>query len=217
MQIPAIEIDKLTITIAGQTIFSGLSLSLFPKQKTTLVGRSGCGKSTLLQSLLGFVAPKSGAIRIFGRELSSQSVWQLRTRMAYVAQEPEMGAGNVRDILARPFAFRNNLHLRRNMDRVPDLLQRLYLPGTLLDKDVSALSGGEKQRVALIAALLLEREILLLDEASSALDQSAKHAVIDLLRSNEALTVLSVSHDQEWIGFSDSHFDLCKAQQEAAA
>jgi len=217
VQIPAIEIDKLAITIAGRTILSGLSLSLFPKQKTTLVGRSGCGKSTLLHSLLGFVAPEAGVIRIFGRELSSQSVWQLRTRMAYVAQEPEMGSGNVRDILARPFAFKNNRHLRRNMARVPELMQRLYLPGTLLDKDVSTLSGGEKQRVALMAALLLDREILLLDEASSALDQSSKYAVIDLLRSNQALTVLSVSHDQEWIGFSDTHFDLCKAQQGAAA
>jgi ABC-type bacteriocin/lantibiotic exporter with double-glycine peptidase domain len=72
------------------------------------------------------------------------------------------------------------------------------------------LSGGEKQRIALVSALLLDREILLLDEASSALDQAAKFAVIDLLKSRAALTVLSISHDKEWIGFSDSVFDMCK-------
>jgi putative ABC transport system ATP-binding protein len=103
------------------------------------------------------------------------------------------------------------------MVRVPELMERLHLPEAVMDKDVSSLSGGEKQRVALISALLLDREILLLDEASSALDQAAKHAVIDLLRSREALSVLFASLDREWIGFSDILVDLCKAQREVAA
>lgn len=217
MQAPAIEIDNLSVCIDGQSIFSGLNLRLFPGQKVTLVGRSGCGKSTVLYSLLGFIAPKAGAIRIFGEELTGDSVWGLRTRMAYVAQEPVLGAGMVRDVLNRPFSFKNNRHLRENVDRVSALIARLHLPASLLDKDISTLSGGEKQRFALISALLLDREILLLDEASSALDQDAKHAVIDLLKSSTALTVLSVSHDQEWIGFSDYCVDLCKAQKGAAA
>jgi ABC-type multidrug transport system ATPase subunit len=212
-----IEIDNLFVRIDRQPILSGLNLHLNRGQKITLVGRSGCGKSTLLRCLLGFVAPEAGTIRIFGQELTNHSVWQLRTRMAYVAQEPEMGPGKVRDILEHPFSFKGNRHLRENLVRVPELLERLQLSGSLLDKEISALSGGERQRVALISALLLDREILLLDEASSALDQAAKHAVIDLLRNSEVLTVLSVSHDQEWIGFSDDIVDLPKAQQGEAA
>ncbi len=217
MQTPAIEINNLNIMIAGQNILSGFSLRLFPGQKTTLIGRSGCGKSTLLRSLLGFVVPEAGTIRVFGMELSSHLVWKLRTRMAYVAQEPEMGVGNVHDLLVRPFTFKSNRRLHENMNCVPELLERLHLPESILGKDVSALSGGEKQRIALISGLLLDREILLLDEASSALDQAAKLAVIDLLRASEALTVLSVSHDQEWIGFSDNLVDLSKSQNCAAA
>jgi putative ABC transport system ATP-binding protein len=58
---------------------------------------------------------------------------------------------------------------------------------------------------------LLHREILLLDEASSALDHAAKHAVIDLLKAGESLTVLSVSHDREWIDFSTDVVELTKA------
>jgi len=216
LKIPAIEINDLRVVFAGRSILSGFSLRLFPGQKITLVGKSGCGKSTLLRSLLGFVTPEAGIIRIFGTEITGRSVWKLRTRMAYVAQEPEMGTGKVRDLLARPFTFKCNRHLQENVNRIPDLVERLHLPESILEKDISVLSGGEKQRIALISGLLLDREILLLDEASSALDKAAKSAVIGLVGFNEALTVLSVSHDQEWVGFSDHLVDLSDPQDCAA-
>ena len=119
----------------------------------------------------------------------------------------------VRQILNQPFTFKNNRHLQDNMERAPELMEKLYLPGHLLDKDIASLSGGEKQRVALISALLLEREILLLDEASSALDQSAKQAAIDLLYSRGDLTMLSVTHDREWIEAADDLIELSGMQQ----
>jgi ABC-type iron transport system FetAB ATPase subunit len=209
----AIDIDRLSVQVGGQKIISNLSLRLAKGRKATLVGPSGSGKSTLLLALLGFVAPAGGTILIFGEELTASSVWRLRTRMAYVSQEPELGEGSVRRILSHPFTFRNNRHLKDNMERAPELMEKLYLPGHLLEKDISSLSGGEKQRVALISALLLEREILLLDEASSALDHSAKQAAIDLLKSREDLTLLSVTHDREWIEAADDLIELSGMQQ----
>jgi ABC-type iron transport system FetAB ATPase subunit len=209
----AIDIEHLTVQVGGQKILSNLSLRLAKGRKATLVGPSGSGKSTLLLALLGFVAPSEGTIRIFEEELTASSVWRLRTRMAYVSQEPEMGEGTVRRILNHPFTFKNNRHLQDNMERAPELMEKLYLPGHLLDKDIASLSGGEKQRVALISALLLEREILLLDEASSALDQSAKQAAIDLLYSRGDLTMLSVTHDREWIEAADDLIELSGMQQ----
>jgi putative ABC transport system ATP-binding protein len=214
---PAIDIDNLTVIIGGKHVLSKFSLRLLPGQKVTLTGPSGCGKSTLLHSLLGFVVPEEGAIRIFGQEFTGSSLWQLRTRMAYVAQEPALGSGKVRDMLERPFFFRNNRHLRKNLHGVPELLGRLRLPDSLLDQEVAALSGGEKQRVALISAMLLDRDILLLDEASSALDQAAKQAVIELLKSREGLTVLSVSHDQEWMAFADVQVALPEKPSETGS
>ena len=211
----AIQIENLYVTTDHQPILSDLSLSLEQGQKTTLVGRSGCGKSTLLRTVLGFVIPNSGKIRIFGKKLTGKSVWNLRTRMAYVAQEPEMSPGRVRDILQWPFSFKNNRHLSGNLKRIPELLDRLQLSGQVLNKDVSNLSGGERQRIALISALLLDREILLLDEASSALDETSKHAVIDLLKTIEPLTVLSVSHDREWMDFSDNIIYLSNEPHQA--
>ncbi len=216
MSIPAIEIDNLSVVLGGQQILSGFDLGLFPGQKTTLTGRSGCGKSTLLRCLLGFVVAQQGAIRIFGRELTNSSVWSLRARMAYVPQEPELGSGPVGEILKRPFSFHCNRHLRENLSRLPALMERLQLSEDLLTQQISTLSGGQKQRIALLSAVLLDREILLLDEASSALDPVAKRAVITLLKECSTLTVLSVSHDQEWIGFSDELIDLTRAGKKGA-
>lgn len=128
--------------------------------------------------------------------------------MAYVAQEPELGEGKIRDILERPFNYKANRHLQENLSRVPSLMQKLDLPKSLLEKELSTLSGGEKQRFALLSALLLDRRILLLDEPSSALDKGSKDMVIELLKSQQKLTILSISHDREWLSLSDRVFEF---------
>ncbi len=209
----AIEFSDLAVVMEGQTIFSGLNLSISAQQKVSLVGRSGSGKSTLLRCLLGFVTPSTGTIKIFSEQLSPKSIWKLRTRMAYVPQEPELSGGCVQQVLETPFSFTNNHKLQKNLTRIPELMERLLLPDKLLREDISELSGGEKQRVAMMMALLLDREIMVLDEASSALDPDSKQAVIDVLNDQPQLTVLSVSHDQEWLAISDRTVDLTDLQK----
>ncbi len=214
LQTPAVQISNLAVRLSGKTIFSGLNLELPQRGKLTLTGKSGCGKSTLLHCLLGFVTPAEGTIRILGRELNNDSVWELRTFMAYAAQEPELGSGTVKEFLEGPFNFKTNKHLRENLSRVPDLMERLHLDEALLTKKTSSLSGGEKQRFAIISALLLDRKILLLDEPSSALDENAKGCVMELLQSMKSLSILSVSHDREWFELCDEIVDFCKASAE---
>ncbi len=208
MKPPAIHIENLTVEFDGKTIFSGLNMKILPGEKLTVVGKSGSGKSTLLHCLLGFVTPRRGRILIFGDELTDESAWKIRTYMAYVAQEPELGEGKIRDILERPFNYKANRHLQENLSRIPSLMKNLDLPKSLLEKEPSTLSGGEKQRFALISALLLDRSILLLDEASSALDKASKDMVIDLLKAQHELTILSISHDKEWLSLSDAVFEF---------
>ncbi|TKJ39103.1 ABC transporter ATP-binding protein [candidate division LCP-89 bacterium B3_LCP] len=194
---PAIQIDNLTVQFDGKIVLSDFALHLEPGEKITLTGRSGSGKSTLLKSILGFVVPERGSIHIGGRELTGSSVWELRTHMAYVAQEPLLGSGTVSEILQRPFSYRTNADKCDNLSRIPNLFDRLLLPRDLLDQDVSLVSGGEKQRIAIISADLLDRRIYLLDEASSALDEDSKHAVNEFFIERLDLSVLSVSHDPE--------------------
>jgi energy-coupling factor transporter ATP-binding protein EcfA2 len=78
----------------------------------------------------------------------------------------------------------------------------------LLEKEIQTLSGGEKQRVAIVSAILLERRIFLLDEAYSALDREARDIVLDYFRCREDLTVLSVSHDPERFSLSGPVIEL---------
>ncbi len=195
MQKTALAIDDLTLQAGDREVLNGFSLQLEAAGRLSLTGRSGCGKSTLLRALLGFVPPIRGSIRIFDQELTEDSCWQLRTRMAYVDQEPDLGEGTVDAFLARQFQYRHNRHLRYNLSRLPELFDRLLLPASLGSKELPTLSGGEKQRLALIAALLLERDILLLDEATAALDSEAAGAVFDLLDNYRQTTILAVVHD----------------------
>jgi putative ABC transport system ATP-binding protein len=204
----AIDIRRLGVRYQDRWVVRGFDLRLRPGEKVTLTGPSGSGKSTVLKCVLALVVPAEGEVRVLGRRVDAQSAWPLRRRMAYVAQEPDLGAGTAREVLHRPFAYRANAPLRGNLDRLPSLMERFGLAEGLLDKPMSTLSGGEKQRIALIAALLLDREVILLDEASSALDKANKRAVAACFRDATALTVLSVSHDAEWESFSSRVVDM---------
>jgi ABC-type lipoprotein export system ATPase subunit len=109
-----------------------------------------------------------------------------------------------------PFEYKTNRDLKANAEKIPALMQRLMLGEALLAQPVDRLSGGEKQRVAMIAALLLERPVLLLDEASSALDPESRQALARLLRSKSETTILSVVHDPEDFDIGGAVVDLGK-------
>ncbi len=193
----AIRIENLSLTVAGKTLFDGFSLSLKPGEHCTLTGPSGCGKSTLLKCLLGFQTPNAGRMELLGAKLDAVSVWRLRRKTAWVAQEPDLGEGTAREALRRPFEYKANKTLAPSRERLDELLDGFLLGPAILDQPVARLSGGEKQRIALIAALLLDRPILLIDEASSALDPDSRKAVADYLERRSDTTILSVSHNPE--------------------
>jgi ABC-type lipoprotein export system ATPase subunit len=129
--------------------------------------------------------------------VTPSSVWALRRKIAWVAQEPELGNGRALEVLERPFQYRSNRERAGNLKRTAELAGALGLDEGLLHQPVRELSGGEKQRVAILSALLLERPVLLLDEAASALDPESRDAAAELLRSLVGTTILSVSHNVE--------------------
>jgi putative ABC transport system ATP-binding protein len=200
----ALQLNNLNVTFDnGQPVLKNLSLSVFHGDKVTLTGPSGSGKSTVLRCILGLVMPDSGTMTILGEPVTRHNIWQKRRHIAYVAQEPDLGAGSVKEVIETPFTYRANTGLRDNLTRLPSIMERFNLPQPLLDKQITRLSGGEKQRVALVIAVLLDRPIVLLDEASSALDTKNKQAVAEYFRQAENTTVLSVAHDSEWLGFAN--------------
>jgi len=205
---PCIEMEDVTVRFDGKTVLEKFSLLVARGEKVVLTGPSGRGKSTVLRSILGFVVPESGTIRILGQPLSPGAIWRLRTMIGYVPQEPDLGSGSVRHWLERPFSYRANKELKKNLAKLPEMFHQFLLPLDLLEKDVETLSGGEKQRVAIVLALLLQRPILLLDEPTSALDEASRRKLTELLCSSSDLTVLIVSHEPELLRAADREVRL---------
>lgn len=190
---PVIHVQDLSLGY-DKPLCSPVTFTLNAGAKARIDGRSGVGKSTLLRSLLGFVSPLAGDITVFDQPLTAHSVWPIRSRAAYVSQEPDLGSGPVKDVIFHPFSYKTNAHLDPQEPDIRHWFDRFFLSQSLLTQDVTTLSGGQKQRVALIIAILLERDIVLLDEPTSALDAMSKVAVAEHFYQTDQ-TVLWVSHD----------------------
>lgn len=190
-----IDVEHLTLAFDGRTVLDDFSLRVDDRETVVLAGPSGSGKSSILSCLLGFLVPAAGRIAIHGEELTAKSIWRLRRAMTLVQQEPDLGELTVRQWIEEPFTFHANEAIRDPLARLPDLLRRLRLSEAILNQKGPALSGGEKQRIALVAALLLDRPILLLDEPTSALDPDSRQTVYDCLAALQDKTLLMISHD----------------------
>lgn len=198
-----IEIKDLTVEAEGRTIVSAFSLRVERGGIALISGPSGSGKSIVLKTVLGFVEPISGEIAIEGLRLDGHSIWQARCRMAYVPQELDMGDGTARDALVRPFKYKAASSLAWDEGRARELFSEFGLEDDVLDQDVKSLSGGEKQRVAFVSALLLERPVLILDEVTTGLDRKRKKEILQHLKRRVDLTVLAATHDEAFLEYAN--------------
>jgi len=203
-----IRVNNLTIHYRQTALFQNVGFDVLSGQKVCIAGQSGSGKTSLLKALMGLIVPDEGQILINQQLLTEKSVWQLRKHIAYVPQEPDLGEGLVIDRIRCPFDYYSNSDLTWNREAVLDYCQRFRLNEELLDKETAELSGGEKQRFALIIALLLERPILLLDEPFSALDKETKTIIKEQLRQDTSHTILFVSHEDALLEIADKTIEL---------
>lgn len=204
-------VDSLMCRFGEQVLFADLSFRIASGRKVCIAGPSGSGKTTLLLALMGLAVPAHGQIRIGDADLTPQSAWHLRRNIAYVPQEPDLGDGTVLDRIRQPFAYHANAHLQFDRAAVLDHCRRFRLAESILAKETAQLSGGEKQRIALIIALLLQRPILILDEPVSAVDKDIKRIITDELRRDPARTVVFVSHETVLTELADETIALTPA------
>ena len=184
-----------------------VSLTIRRGERVGLVGESGCGKSTLLRALIGLESVQGGSVRVNAHDWSkadSATRRTLRQSVQPVLQDP--GASlDPRWTIARSIA--EPLHLldtplstAQRDARVAEALSQVGLDTALADRLPHQLSGGQKQRAALARAIITRPDLIVLDEAVSALDVSVRARILDLLAdlsSQMNMALLFVSHDLE--------------------
>lgn len=192
-----IQIEQVTIEYGPKTIFKQFDLAINKGDKILLKAPSGKGKSTLLKALIGFVPIKSGTITIDGIKMSQKTINDIRALLAYVSQDVDILADNMKVYLEEVFSFKANKHKNYNDETIQFYLDLLELDKSLLEKPTMELSGGERQRMGLLVAFLLDRSVILLDEVTSGLDQDLKAKVYDYIIGLES-TCIIISHDSIW-------------------
>jgi ABC-type glutathione transport system ATPase component len=166
-----------------------------------IVGESGCGKSSLARCLAGLAHPESGRILLAGQELGGHRSRAQHRAMQMVFQDPRSALNprmSVFDLVAEGWRTHRNTAPSKPREAAAALLQRVGLDAELLDRRPGALSGGQAQRVAIARALAVSPELLICDEAVSALDVSVQTQVLALLadiRRQMRLTMIFISHD----------------------
>ena len=201
---PLLVVEHLTKRFAnGVVAVDDVSLQVGAGETVGIVGESGCGKSTTAKLILRLLEPDEGTIRFAGTDLHSVSrrpLRALRAKLQLVPQNPQTSL-NPRLSIGDSVAFNLRAHHwpRRDVDtRVRFLLDRVGLPAASTVKYPTELSGGQLQRVAIARALSTDPQLVICDEAVSALDKSIQAQVLNLLtdlQRDTGVSYLFISHD----------------------
>jgi putative ABC transport system ATP-binding protein len=193
-----INIKKLTR--GDNILLRDLDLSVAKGERILIVGPTGSGKSSLLNTLNLMNLSYDGQIIFDGKDVREYPPDILRSRICIVLQEPYLEPGTVREALDLPLQYHALKHreIKDRENTLRSLFKNFQLSESYLQKNTEKLSGGEKQRIALIRVLQFSPEILLLDEISSALDQKTSGIISDCIFENYPGTVIAISHDPLW-------------------
>lgn len=177
-----VQVDCITHVYPDMTKVQicGLDFVVNRGERVSILGSNGCGKTTLLKHLMGILIPRDGSVRVFGID-PGKEYSNIRQKIGVVMQDVDeqiLGPTVYDDILFAPLNYGMN---RVEAGRLAEsVIERLNL-GSIKDKIVNYLSGGEKKKVALAGALVTEPELLILDEPFTGLDPLSKRDLIRIL------------------------------------
>ena len=201
---PLLEVKSLDAQYGEKPVLYDVSLDVRPHRCLAVVGESGAGKTTFARCLVGLHSRWTGEIAFGGEALSSdrrkRSREQIR-RMQYVFQNPYTSLNprkTVGQLVEQPLRELLNISGAQRRERVVTALEEAALNATYGDRYPDQLSGGERQRVAIARALVVEPELLICDEVTSALDVSVQAAIVELLHRlqvTRGLTLVLITHN----------------------
>ena len=193
-----IAIDRAGFRYGNRTVIRNLSLTIEPGEMIGLVGHSGSGKSTLVNLICRFYDVTDGAIDLDGVDIRALPVSEYRSHMGLVLQEPFLFFGTIAQNIAygRPDASREDIVAAARAAHAHEFILRLPQGyDSLVGERGQALSGGERQRISIARALLIDPRILILDEATSAVDtQTEKEIQKALDNLVKGRTTIAIAH-----------------------
>ncbi len=207
-QVPlSLEITELSAGYGSRLVLDGVTLNVGSGETVALVGATGSGKSTMLETIAGLNEPWAGSIRLSGRDIDTITPAELHDAVALVFQEAFLFADSITENV--------DLHRSRNGNGtgVSDALEVAAASGfvdalsagtnTVVGERGVTLSGGQRQRVALARALAGSTRLLLLDDATSAVDPAVESEILDNLRYSLNTTVVVVAQRVSTIELAD--------------
>ncbi|MFA5602645.1 MAG: energy-coupling factor transporter ATPase [Bacilli bacterium] len=194
-----IEIKDLRYNYGTNVVFNGLNLDINKGEWVSIVGPNGSGKTTLIKLILGILKGQNH-IHIDNLKLNKKTLMEIRKKIGIVFQNPDNQF--VGDTVKTDIAFSlENIGLdKKEINKRVDEIASFLKIENILDKEPHLLSGGEKQKVALASALVINPKILILDEAFSMIDPYYKKDILNILKKihrSKALTIITITHDLE--------------------
>lgn len=191
-----IELKKLLLTIEGKKLFDNIDYVFEPGCFYVIKGESGCGKTTLLKCMASLAEVDGGDIDYS----FDGSILELRRKVQYLPQMPVIFPGTVKENLLKPFSFKPYDKLAPGDEELSERLSSLFTQGVDLRKKAHKMSQGEKQRLALCRALMVEPEVLLCDEPTASLDEVSRKVVeekvADFTRAKGKTTIFISHHEK---------------------
>ncbi len=196
-----IRAQNIQLSFNGKTVLKNLSFEIGKGENVCFSGPSGKGKSSLLKMLQGYILPEAGTVHVKGLDLNENNIWTIRSKMAYIPQNVNLPVNNGIELL-------DLITGGKLSERVLQIASHLDIPEEMLEQGFDEISGGQKQRIVIAVCLSLDREIILLDEPTSSLDDQSIGKLMDVLKGPGERTVVSASHNHEWIRFADRSIAL---------
>ncbi|WP_392485985.1 metal ABC transporter ATP-binding protein [Haloimpatiens sp. FM7315] len=196
-----LDIKNLTVYYDNVCALEHINLLVKKGDFLAILGPNGGGKSTLLKSILGFIKPKEGSIKVCGKNFNNSSI-----DLGYVPQFSKFDKHFPITVIEVVLCGRINKsrkifrrYSKKEYDNAENILNKLHI-GEFKNRQIGMLSGGQMQRVLIARALIANPEILLLDEPTASLDVDSKKQIYSLLKElNKEKTIIMVSHDINYV------------------
>jgi ATP-binding cassette subfamily C protein len=211
-----VEIQKVTFGYSQKLLFEDISLSIPKNSIVCFTGKSGSGKTTLADIILGLLKPLSGQVLIDGKVLNEDILFAWRKSIGYVTQESFLFNDTIRNNLLWTNQNATEAEILEALiqSSAHEMVEKFELGlETVVGDRGAKLSGGERQRLALARALVRKPTMLILDEATNALDPANENKIIEaLVRLKGKTTILMITHKPEMLTIADHVFSMEKGR-----